>query len=65
MGNQILLLCFAVVVVGGLGNWRGTLIAAFSLGMLMSVTGRVWGPAADVIVFVVLAISLTIRPIDV
>ena len=65
MGNQILLLCFAVVVVGGMGNWRGTLVAAFSLGMLMSVTGRVWGAAADVVVFIVLAISLIIKPIDV
>jgi hypothetical protein len=33
--------------------------------MLMSVTGRVWGAAADVVVFIVLAISLIIKPIDV
>lgn len=65
MGFQILMLSFAVVVVGGLGNWRGTLIASFSLGMVMSVTGRIWGPAAEVVVFVILAISLIIRPIDV
>jgi len=40
MGFQVLLICFAVVVVGGLGSIRGTFLAAFALGMVMSVTGR-------------------------
>jgi branched-subunit amino acid ABC-type transport system permease component len=65
MGFQILMLSFAVVIVGGLGNWRGTFVAAFFLGMVMSVTGRWWGPASEVAVFAILSISLLIRPIDI
>ena len=45
MGFQVLLICFAVVVVGGLGSIRGTFVAAFALGMVMSITGRFWGPS--------------------
>jgi len=65
MGFHILILCFAVVIVGGMGNLRGTAIAAFALGMVMSITGRLWGPAADAMVYVVMAVVLIFRPIDV
>ncbi len=65
MGFHILILCFAVVIVGGMGNLRGTAIAAFALGMVMSITGRFWGPAADAMVYVVMAAVLIFRPIDV
>jgi branched-subunit amino acid ABC-type transport system permease component len=65
MGSMVLLLSFAVVLVGGLGNIKGTFIAAFALGMVMSVTGRLWGPAAETMVFVVMGIVLIFKPIDV
>jgi branched-chain amino acid transport system permease protein len=65
MGFQVLLICFAVVVVGGLGSIRGTFLAAFALGMVMSVTGRFWGPAADTMVFIVMGLVLIIKPIEV
>jgi branched-subunit amino acid ABC-type transport system permease component len=65
MGFQVLLICFAVVVVGGLGSIRGTFVAAFALGMVMSVTGRFWGPAADTMVFIVMGLVLIIKPIEV
>jgi branched-subunit amino acid ABC-type transport system permease component len=64
MGFQVLLICFAVVVVGGLGSIRGTFVAAFALGMVMSVTGRFWGPAADTMVFIVMGLVLIIKPIE-
>ena len=64
MGFQVLLICFAVVVVGGLGSIRGTFLAAFALGMVMSITGRFWGPAADTMVFVVLGLVLIVKPIE-
>jgi hypothetical protein len=44
---------------------RGTFIAAFGLGMVMAVTGRFWGPAAETMVFVVMAVALVIKPIEV
>jgi branched-chain amino acid transport system permease protein len=65
MGFHILILCFAVVIVGGMGNLTGTAIAAYTLGMVMAITGRMWGPAADAMVYVVMAAVLIFRPIDV
>lgn len=65
MGFQVLLLSFAVVLVGGLGSLRGTFVAAFVLGMVMAVTGRFWGPAAETMVFVVMAVVLIFKPIEV
>ncbi len=65
MGFQVLLLSFAVVIVGGLGNMRGTFVAAFALGLVMAVTGRFWGAASETMVFVVMAVALIIKPIEV
>ncbi|MBW1780765.1 MAG: branched-chain amino acid ABC transporter permease [Deltaproteobacteria bacterium] len=65
MGFHIIILCFAVVIVGGMGNLRGTAIAAYALGMIMAITGRFWGPAADAMIYVVMAIVLIFRPIEV
>ncbi len=65
MGLHVLLVCFAVVLVGGLGSMRGTFAAAFALGMVMAITGRFWGPAAETMVFVVMAGVLVVKPIEV
>ncbi len=65
MGFHILILCFAVVIVGGMGNLTGTALAAFALGMIMSITARYWGAAADAMVYVVMALVLAFRPIEV
>ncbi len=65
MGFQILLLCFAVVIVGGMGSLHGTFLSAFALGMVMSLTGRFWGPAAETMVFAVMAVVLIFKPLDV
>lgn len=65
MGFQILLLCFAVVIVGGMGNLRGTFLSAFALGMVISLTGRFWGPAAETMVFAVMAVVLIFKPLEV
>lgn len=65
MGFQILLLCFAVVIVGGMGSLHGTFLSAFALGMVISLTGRFWGPAAETMVFAVMAVVLIFKPIDV
>jgi branched-subunit amino acid ABC-type transport system permease component len=64
MGFMVLLLCFAVVIVGGMGSLRGTFISAFALGMVMAITGRYWGPAAETMVFVVMAVVLIFKPLE-
>jgi len=65
MGFSILLLAFAVVIVGGMGNLRGTFVSAFALGMVMSVTARYWSQGAETMVFIVMAIVLIFKPIDI
>ena len=65
MGLSVLLLAFAVVIVGGMGNLRGTFISAFSLGMVMAVTARYWSQGAETMVFIVMAVVLFFRPIDI
>lgn len=65
MGLSILLLAFAVVIVGGMGNLRGTFLSAFALGMVMSVTARYWSQGAEAMVFIVMAIVLIFKPIDI
>jgi len=65
MGLSVLLLAFAVVIVGGMGNLKGTFVSAFALGMIMAVTARYWSQGAETMVFIVMAIVLIFRPIDI
>lgn len=65
MGLSILLLSFAVVIVGGMGNLKGTFVSAFALGMVMAITARYWSQGAETMVFIVMAITLIFRPIDI
>jgi len=64
MGLSVLLLAFAVVIVGGMGNLRGTFLSALALGMVMAVTARYWSQGAETMVFIVMAAVLCFRPID-
>ncbi|MHB8910689.1 MAG: branched-chain amino acid ABC transporter permease [Syntrophales bacterium] len=64
MGFRIVTLCFAVVIVGGMGNLRGTAVASYVLGMVMAVTAWYWGAAADAMIFLVMAVVLVFRPIE-
>jgi len=64
MGFRVVTLCFAVVIVGGMGNLRGTAIASYVLGMVMAVTAWFWGAAADAMIFAVMAVVLIFRPIE-
>jgi branched-chain amino acid transport system permease protein len=65
MGLSIILLAFAVVIVGGMGNLRGTFVSAFSLGMVMAITARYWSQGAETMVYIVMAVVLMFRPIDI
>ena len=64
MGFRVVTLCFAVVIVGGQGNIRGTAVASYVLGMVMALTAWFWGPAADAMIFAVMAVVLIFRPIE-
>jgi branched-chain amino acid transport system permease protein len=62
MGNQVLIVCFVVVVIGGIGSVRGALLAALLIGAV-DTFGKVLLPhAAGVLVYVLMALILLWRP---
>ncbi|MCO5105465.1 MAG: branched-chain amino acid ABC transporter permease [Burkholderiaceae bacterium] len=62
MGNQVLIICFVVVVIGGIGSIRGALLAALLVGFVETF-GTVFFPqAAGVLVYVLMAAILLWRP---
>jgi branched-chain amino acid transport system permease protein len=62
MGNSVLIICFVVVVIGGIGSIRGALLAALLIGVV-DTFGKVLVPqAAGVLVYVLMALILLWRP---
>ncbi len=62
MGNSVLIICFVVVVIGGIGSIKGALMAALLIG-LVDTFGKVLLPqAAGVLVYVLMALILLWRP---
>ncbi len=62
MGNQVLIICFVVIVIGGIGSVRGALVAALLIG-LADVFGQVVFPQiAGMTVYLVMAAVLLWRP---
>jgi branched-chain amino acid transport system permease protein len=62
MGSQVLIICFVVVVIGGIGSIRGALVAALLIG-LVDTFGKVLLPqAAGVLVYVLMALILLWKP---
>jgi branched-chain amino acid transport system permease protein len=62
MGNQVLIICFVVVVIGGIGSIRGALVAALLIGVV-DTFGKVLLPqAAGVLVYVLMAVILLWKP---
>jgi branched-chain amino acid transport system permease protein len=62
MGNAVLIICFVVVVIGGIGSIKGALVAALLIG-IVDTFGKVLVPqAAGVLVYVLMALILLWRP---
>jgi branched-chain amino acid transport system permease protein len=62
MGNQVLILCFVVVVIGGIGSINGALIASLLIG-LADTLGKVLAPEySGVAVYLLMAAILLWRP---
>ena len=62
MGNTVLIICFVVVVIGGIGSIRGALLAALLIGVV-DTFGKVLLPqAAGVLVYVLMALILLWKP---
>jgi branched-chain amino acid transport system permease protein len=62
MGNAVLIICFVVVVIGGIGSIRGAFVAAMLVGFV-DTFGQVFFPAAaGVMVYLLMAAVLLFRP---
>jgi branched-chain amino acid transport system permease protein len=62
MGVEIILVVFAVVVIGGMGSIGGAVITGLSLGLVEALTKFLYPQAANVVIFVVMIVVLIARP---
>jgi branched-subunit amino acid ABC-type transport system permease component len=62
MDFSMLLLAFVVVIFGGMGSYRGSVVAGLVLGQVMAFTTIFWAPGSNVIALVVLAVALLVQP---
>ena len=62
MGNQVLIICFVVVVIGGIGSIRGALLAALLIGVAETFGAVLFPQAAGVLVYVLMALILLWKP---
>src|SRR5450759_2417557 len=62
MGSNVIMVVFAVVVIGGMGSIMGSIVTGLGLGLVEGLTKFFYAPASDVIVFVVMARVLRLRP---
>lgn len=62
MGSEIIIVIFAVVVIGGMGSILGALVTGLGLGLLEGVVKVAYPPLANTVIFVVMALVLLWRP---
>jgi branched-chain amino acid transport system permease protein len=62
MGNSVLIICFVVVVIGGIGSIRGALLAALLIGLVDTFDKVLLPQAAGVLVYVLMALILLWKP---
>jgi len=62
MGSNLIIIVFAVVVIGGMGSILGSVITGFGLGVIEGLTKVFYPEASSTVIFVVMAIVLLARP---
>ena len=62
MGSNIIIIVFAVVVVGGMGSILGAIVTGYVLGVLEGLTKVFYPEASNIVIFVIMAIVLLVRP---
>ncbi len=62
MGSNLIIVVFAVVVIGGMGSIMGSILTGLSLGVVEGLTKVFYAEASNTVVFVVMVIVLMIRP---
>jgi branched-chain amino acid transport system permease protein len=62
MGANLIIVVFAVVVIGGMGSILGSILTGFGLGVIEGLTKVFWPEASSTVIFVIMAIVLMVRP---
>jgi branched-chain amino acid transport system permease protein len=62
MGSNLIIVVFAVVVIGGMGSILGSVVTGLGLGVVEGLTRVFYPEASSVVVFVIMAIVLVLRP---
>jgi branched-chain amino acid transport system permease protein len=62
MGSNLIIVVFAVVVVGGMGSILGAIVTGYMLGLAEGLTKVFYPEASNIVIFVIMAIVLLIRP---
>ena len=62
MGSNLIIVVFAVVVIGGMGSILGSIVTGFGLGVIEGLTKVFYPEASNTVIFVVMAIVLMLKP---
>jgi branched-chain amino acid transport system permease protein len=62
MGSQLIIVVFAVVVIGGMGSIAGSILTGFGLGIVEGLTRVFYPEGSATVIFVIMAIVLLVRP---
>jgi len=62
MGNELVIVVFAVVVIGGMGSILGAIVSGLLLGLVEGFTKVIYPEASNIVVFVIMALVLILRP---
>jgi len=62
MGSSLIIVVFAVVVIGGMGSIMGAIVTGFGLGVVEGLTKVFFPEASNTVIFVIMAIVLLVRP---
>ena len=62
MGSNLIIVVFAVVVIGGMGSILGSILTGLGLGVIEGLTKVIYPEASAVVIFVMMVIVLLLRP---
>jgi branched-chain amino acid transport system permease protein len=62
MGGDLIIVVFAVVVIGGMGSIMGSIVTGFGLGVIEGLTKVFYPEASNTVIFVIMALVLLVKP---
>jgi branched-chain amino acid transport system permease protein len=62
MGSSLIIVVFAVVVIGGMGSIMGSIVTGLMLGLLQGLTKAFYPEASNAVIFLIMAVVLLVRP---